>query len=109
VLSDILNDHTASARHRIESARELRQTAAIGSETAPIGERYTIRIDLSAGGDKDDVIVVDATPLPKIGSSEKADDEPGVRSICPPPAGEERRAGKKTQAQQHSSDPPRLA
>src|SRR5262245_2354898 len=76
VLSNILNDNTASPRHRIEACRELRQTAAIGSEAAtPIAERFIIKIDLTAGGNPDDVIVVDAG-LPRIGSSEKADGEP---------------------------------
>ena len=76
VLSSILNDSAASPRHRIEAARELRQTAAIGSEAAtPIADRFVIRIDLTAGGNPDDVIVVDAG-LPRIGSSEKADGEP---------------------------------
>ena len=75
VLSNILNDSAALPRHRIEAARELRQTAAIGSEAAtPIAERFVIKIDLTAGGNPDDVIVVDAGP--RIGSSEKADGEP---------------------------------
>jgi len=56
VLSNILNDSTASPRHRIEAARELRQTAAVGSEAAtPTAERYTISIILSA----DEKLVVD--------------------------------------------------
>src|SRR5215472_7094296 len=60
VLSTILHDSAASPRHRIEAARELRQTAAIGSEDAtPTAERFSIRIDLTAGGNKDDVIVID--------------------------------------------------
>jgi len=60
VLSSILNDSAASPRHRIEAARELRQTAAIGSEaTTPIAERFVIKIDLTAGGNPDDVIVID--------------------------------------------------
>jgi hypothetical protein len=67
VLSDILNDDTASPRHRIEAARELRQTAAIGSEAATATtEHFSIRIDLTAGGNKDDVIVID-TPIRKAG------------------------------------------
>src|SRR5262249_2016118 len=49
VLSTILHDSAASPRHRIEAARELRQTAAIGSEDAtPAAERFSIRIDLTA-------------------------------------------------------------
>jgi len=61
VLGNILNDSTASPRHRIEAARELRQTAAIGSEAATpaASERFIIRIDLTAGGNKDDVILID--------------------------------------------------
>jgi hypothetical protein len=62
VLSSILNDSAASPRHRIEAARELRQTAAIGSEAATLSaEHFSIRIDLTAGGNKDDVIVIDGT------------------------------------------------
>jgi len=62
VLSTILNDSTASPRHRIEAARELRQTAAVGSEAAtPTAEHFSIRIDLTAGGNKDDVIVIDGS------------------------------------------------
>jgi hypothetical protein len=59
VLNDILHDPAASPRHKIESARELRATAAVGSENKPANdrERFTIRIDLSAGGNKDNVIV----------------------------------------------------
>jgi len=67
VLSDILNDSSASPRHRIEAARELRQTAAIGSEAATqTAERFSIRIDLTAGGNRDDVIVIDG-PTRKVG------------------------------------------
>jgi archaeosine-15-forming tRNA-guanine transglycosylase len=68
VLSTILHDSAASPRHRIEAARELRQTAAIGSEDAtPAAERFSIRIDLTAAsGNKNDVIVIDA-PTKKVG------------------------------------------
>jgi hypothetical protein len=51
VLGTILDDKSASPRHRIESARELRQTAHGGdsAETTPdVAERFIIRIDLSA-------------------------------------------------------------
>jgi len=68
VLSDILNDRSASPRHRIEAARELRQTAAAGSEAATqTAERFSIRIDLTAGGNPDDVIVIDG-PTKKVRS-----------------------------------------
>jgi hypothetical protein len=79
VLSDILNDSGASPRHRIEAARELRQTAAMGSETAtPAAEHFSIRIDLTAGGNKDDVIVIDKAvkrPSPNAGIDHQDDIE----------------------------------
>src|SRR5215467_10305780 len=75
VLSSILNDSSASPRHRIEAARELRQTAAAGAEGATsTAERFSIRIDLTAGGNKEDVIVIDA-PTKKVGPD--VDLEPG--------------------------------
>jgi hypothetical protein len=48
VLGDILHDDDASARHRIESARELRQIAANGPEAAPASDRFQITINLGA-------------------------------------------------------------
>ena len=50
VLNSIMSDERASARHRIESARELRATA-IGGDNADRPaetERFIIKIDLSA-------------------------------------------------------------
>src|SRR5262249_32572942 len=65
VLGKILNDDSASPRHRIESARELRAVAANGPEAAPASEeRFVIRIDLTAGGNKDDVILIDKSIKP---------------------------------------------
>jgi hypothetical protein len=46
VLGSILHDDSASARHRIESARELRQIAANGPEAAPAADRFQIIINL---------------------------------------------------------------
>ena len=48
VLGDILHDDGASPRHRIESARELRQIAANGPEAAPAADRFVITINLGA-------------------------------------------------------------
>jgi hypothetical protein len=50
VLGDILNDRSASPRHRIESARELRVTATGPSaeSTADAGEKFVITINLGA-------------------------------------------------------------
>jgi hypothetical protein len=51
VLGNILNDATTSPRHRIEACRELRAVALSGSESTPAaGDRFVIRIDLTAGG-----------------------------------------------------------
>jgi len=50
VLGSILDDQRASPRHRIESARELRATAANSSSNAegrPESERFIIKIDLT--------------------------------------------------------------
>jgi hypothetical protein len=61
VLGTILNDDDMSARHRIESARELRAIAATGPETTPASDRFIIKIDL--GGDVlhfDKSIAIDA-------------------------------------------------
>jgi len=46
VLGDILHDDGTSARHRIESARELRQIAANGPGAAPASDRFQITINL---------------------------------------------------------------
>ena len=46
MLGDILHDDGASPRHRIESARELRQIAANGPEAAPAGDGFQIIINL---------------------------------------------------------------
>jgi hypothetical protein len=54
VLGSILHDDDASARHRIESARELRQIAANGPEAAPASDRFQIIINLG-----DDVLKFD--------------------------------------------------
>jgi len=84
VLSNILNDSSASPRHRIEACRELRQ-ATIGPEAATSStERFSIRIDLTAGGNPDDVITINA-PTRKVGPD--ADLEPGNDAdIAPLPA-----------------------
>jgi hypothetical protein len=78
VLSNILNDGNASPRHRIEAARELRQTAAVGSEAAtPAADRFVIRINL--GADPDDTIVIDQPrkPIEPVRNEEKPDEEHG--------------------------------
>jgi hypothetical protein len=48
VLGDILHDDGASPRHRIESAREIRQIAANGPEATPATDRFQIIINLGA-------------------------------------------------------------
>jgi hypothetical protein len=49
VLGDILHDDGASPRHRIESARELRQIAANGPEAGTPADRFVITINLGGG------------------------------------------------------------
>jgi hypothetical protein len=49
VLGTILNDQSASPRHRIEAARELRATANAGTDqTSSHDEKYVININLGA-------------------------------------------------------------
>ena len=48
VLGDILHGDAVSPRHKIESARELRQIAANGPEAAPAADRFQITINLGA-------------------------------------------------------------
>jgi hypothetical protein len=43
-----LHDDGTSARHRIESVRELRQIATNGPEAAPASDRFQITINLCA-------------------------------------------------------------
>src|SRR5262245_15726244 len=54
VLGGIMNDDSASPRHRIESVREIRQIAANGPEAAPASDRFVITINLG-----DDVLKFD--------------------------------------------------
>lgn len=91
VLGGIMHDDGASPRHRIESARELRQIAANGPEAAPASDRFQIIINL--GGDierYDKSIAIDAndvdpndtntTPqelLPVIAANKRKDDGGG--------------------------------
>ena len=69
VLGGILNDDGASPRHRIESARELRQIADNGPQATPAADRFIITINLGEDAKlrstkpvPNDVIVIDATP-----------------------------------------------
>jgi len=50
VLSDILMDPKANAKHRIDSAKALDDLADNGPQAAPEADRVVIRIDLTAGG-----------------------------------------------------------
>ena len=48
VLGDILHGDGVSPRHKIESARELRQIADNGPQATPAADRFIIHIDLGA-------------------------------------------------------------
>jgi hypothetical protein len=64
VLDSIMSDTKASPRHRIESARELRQVAigGDGAENAPdAGQPFIIRIDLSAAPGGGEVLEIATT------------------------------------------------
>jgi hypothetical protein len=52
VLDGIIHDVSLSPRHRVDACRELRAVATSGPEsTSPArGDRFVIRIDLTAGG-----------------------------------------------------------
>jgi hypothetical protein len=52
VLDGIIHDVSLSPRHRVDACRELRAVATSGSEenTPARGDRFIIRIDLTAGG-----------------------------------------------------------
>jgi hypothetical protein len=61
VLGEILNDKQASAKHRIDAARELRATAQPGAEKAgDDSDRFVISINLGA----DQKIVIDKEVRP---------------------------------------------
>lgn len=68
MLENILTDNTAPARNRIEASKELRAYAHSGKdESAADKERFTIIIDLSAGGGE--VLHFDQ-PIAPIGSDQ---------------------------------------
>jgi hypothetical protein len=48
VLGGILNDNGANARHRIESAREIRAIASVGPESTPSADKFQIIINLGS-------------------------------------------------------------
>jgi hypothetical protein len=50
VLSDILLDAGANARHRIDASKVLNDFASSGPQSAPASDRYIITINLSADG-----------------------------------------------------------
>jgi len=72
VLNDIIHDANLSPRHRVDACRELRAVATSGSEeSTPVrGDRFVIRIDLSAG--EGEVLESDKTLAVE---SKKGDDE----------------------------------
>jgi|SRR5262249_38562868 hypothetical protein len=91
VLGGIMHDDGASPRHRIESARELRQIAANGPEAAPASDRFQIIINLDGDIERYDKSIAidpndvdpndtDTTPqglLPIIAANKRKDDGGG--------------------------------
>jgi len=88
VLSEIMDDTRASARHRVDSVKALNAIADPGPEAAMEKERIVIKIDMgadlrAAGKEPNpgDVITIEATPRPSTPKqieddhSERPDDE----------------------------------
>src|SRR5262245_9617103 len=75
VMGEILNDKSASPRHRIEASKELRATAHPGDEKpGDTSDRYVITINLGKDeSGKDEKIVIDSGPLPPKRDSEDAE------------------------------------
>jgi len=68
VLNNIMNDPEANHRHVVDAIKTMDALADPGPQHAPTSaERFVIRIDLTAGGNKDDVIVIDK-PIRKVGA-----------------------------------------
>src|SRR5262249_13494729 len=61
VLGKILNSESASPKHRIDAARELRATANVGAEKST-NDTDRVVITINLGGDEK--LVVDSGPLP---------------------------------------------
>jgi hypothetical protein len=59
VLGEIMRDAGASPKHRIDASKALDAFADNGPQAPPAADRFVIRIDLTAGGNKDDVILID--------------------------------------------------
>jgi hypothetical protein len=79
VLGEILNDQLVSPRHRIEAAKELRQTATgVDTSAGATGEKFTITINL--GADEKLVFEGNKAPNPPTTESleieEEGNDEP---------------------------------
>jgi len=65
ILSAIMCDDGANARHRVDSIKALDALADPGPKAAPTLDRFVIKIDLTADQklpNPNDIIVIDATP-----------------------------------------------
>ena len=58
ILDRIMTNESSNDRHKIEAVRELRQVALPENQNNPAvqSDRFIIRIDLTAGGDSEDVL-----------------------------------------------------
>ena len=66
VLGQLVRDPGVSPKHKIDASKALDAFADPGPTHAPdSSERYIIRIDLTAGGNKDDVILIDKSIKPE--------------------------------------------
>ena len=73
VLGGILNDRLVPPRHRIEAAKELRQTATGGDTPANSNDKFTITINL--GADEKLVFEGNKAPTPPTTQSSEIEEE----------------------------------
>src|SRR5262245_31920730 len=85
VLAGIMDDPNANARHRVDSIKALDDLADNGPASAPTSdERFIIRIDLTAGGNKEDVIVIDKSVKPDAGKTiDHSNDDTAPQGLLP--------------------------
>jgi hypothetical protein len=92
ILDKIMSDEQANARHRIEAIREMRQVAVPENQNNPSqSERFIIRIDLTAGGDSEDVLTFNKS-IAVSPDDAPPDEQPKVVHALEPP--EKRKRGR---------------
>src|SRR5262245_11192729 len=72
ILDGRMRNDATSPRFRVDAIREIRPVASVGPENSPAASagQFVIKIDLSVGGTKDDVIVI-SQPLKAVEHKDK--------------------------------------